>query len=168
MPLLIDPRNREAGRHWFGSHGSGFGAWRLIKIRQSSTPASCFFTKASPCSMWCAWTEMACGELRWLLENRDHGILFRSVLQPVAGDMHSEWCHHIICYMRICMIFSGILFYKGIQKHVYLVFNCRNNLFSDAMWWNCVLKTLFFLKKYCGLALWFGGHMLLPQLIYSL
>jgi hypothetical protein len=96
--------------------------------------------------MWWAWTEMACGELRWLLENRDHGILFRSVLQPFAGDMPSQWCHHILFYMRICMIFSSILFYKGIQQHVYLVFNCRNSLLSHAMWWNCVLKTLFFKK----------------------
>jgi hypothetical protein len=32
---------------------------------------------------------MACGELRWLLENRVHGILFRSVLQLVAGDIYA-------------------------------------------------------------------------------
>jgi hypothetical protein len=132
MSLLVDSRNREEGRHWFGSHGSGFGAWRLIKIRQSSTPVSCFLTKRSPCSFGLSANNQqyfslrinqpsttsqqyfslrtnqhqrsatsqttrlvtvfygGVRELRWLLENRDHGIVLWSVLQPVAGDMPSD------------------------------------------------------------------------------
>jgi hypothetical protein len=57
--------------------------------------------------------------------------VFYNLLQVIC-PLNDATTLFVMC-VRICMIFSSILFHKGIQKYVYLVFNCRNSLLSAAM-----------------------------------